>query len=105
MKDFFNKLLSFILSKPVFKGYGFTTGEDQKTKDDPTVADPKNLIFYKLRTDLNVFEIRHVRKKRDGHICYVIFNSEDNLEFEISKKWFDYLFEEVVNETIIEYNR
>ena len=103
MKDFLKKLFSFLTGKPVFRGYGFTTGEEQRTNQDPTVRDPNNLIFYKLRKDLSTFEIRKVVKKRDGRISYIIFNSHDLLEFEISKKWFDYLFEEVANETFVEY--
>ncbi len=103
MKDFLKKLFSRLSNKPVFRGYGFTTNENEKLNQDPSIADPKNLIFYKLREGLPPFEIRCVKKKKDGRITYVIFNSVDLQEFEISKKWFDYLFEEVVNETFIDY--
>lgn len=105
MFDFLRKMWSYVTRKPVFRGYGTTTGEEKKVQRDPAVADPKNLVFYKLRTDLGAFEIRHVKRKTDDRISYVVFNSDDHMEFEISKKWFDYLFEEVVNETMIDYRK
>lgn len=103
MMDKLKKLLSFLLGKPIFRGYGFTTGDD-KVQTDPTIKDPQNLIFYQLRKDLGTFEIRRVKNKSSGQVAYVIFNSVDLLEFEVSKKWFDYLFEEVTNTTVIDFN-
>lgn len=101
--DILKKLLSWVTGEPVFIGHGFTTGEPEKLAQDPTAAEPKNLIFYKLKDELGVFEIRKVKHKTNGQVSYVVVNAADGSEFEINKKWFDYLFEEIVNSTVIEY--
>lgn len=93
MKNLLKRIISFFSSKPVFIGNSLT-GSEERLEKDPTAKVPNNLIFYKLRKDLGAFEIVRVKQKSSGAVSYVVYSCYDNVEFEISKKWFEFLFEE-----------
>lgn len=94
--------LSYFTFGPIHKGYGTTTQPscEMCVEKDIDTVDLNRPAFFKPRCDLGPFEIRQIVTKDDGTVMYVIYNSVNERTFEMSKPWFNFFFEEIIDEEL-----
>lgn len=86
--------LSLILPFKIKYGNSFTTEPTLRLRKMPT-QEPVSLLYFNCKKDLGTFEVLRVIVE-NKNIKYEVLHLETKHKFIMPKKWFDFLFEEVL---------
>ena len=93
------KLIVRIIRTPpneLFPKYRTTIDNNTEWDEDPLLDFNKKIRFFRLKDNLGIFEIKNItRKVGKPEPFLTIYNSVDDTEFVMSRKWFNYMFEPV----------
>ena len=94
-KQRFLKVVSIISGKKINTGESLNVGDQTIPIKTPPLRPTESILFYRLRVDRGIFEIRRMYKKQNK-TYYVIYSSELDKEFNTTSELFESLFEELL---------
>lgn len=95
IKQMLLKAASIFIDKKISTGESLNLGDQTIPIATPPLRPTESILFYKLRIDRGIFEIRRVYKKANK-TYYVIYSTEMDKEFNTTSELFESLFEELM---------
>lgn len=105
IKDMFLRWISKFTNKPIARGYGLSTEPVTKSKRKRIVYVPKPNNFYKIRSNLGMYEYRSSRVNKAGVTEHVLESVIDERELVINADAFNMLFAELTVKVQFNFER